>query len=195
MAAAPTTGAKFGPAELSDGRTITVDAWERVEAQDLRPGDLFAPTRDLNRLATLIEIQSKGPSSRWLVYRIETSPYPSGIGGESRKRPRHTAKFWRVNAYSVRGADRDPHAARARRGKAAIKVGTPDWGANGADAEGLATDAADAIANILHEVARCGLSAGDVEGRAWRTFEGDREDGPVTARVEPADHYRQETNL
>lgn len=44
------------------------------------------------------------------------------------------------------------NADRAEYGRAAVRVGTPDYGKNGADVEGYYTDATDAIANILHAV-------------------------------------------
>jgi hypothetical protein len=39
---------------------------------------------------------------------------------------------------------------RAAYGGAAVEVGSPDYGQNGDDSDGITTDAADAIANVLH---------------------------------------------
>lgn len=50
---------------------------------------------------------------------------------------------------------------RATYGQEAISVGTPDYGMNGNDPEGLLADAGDAIANILHYVAQEAPVSGD----------------------------------
>jgi hypothetical protein len=54
---------------------------------------------------------------------------------------------------------------RASWGRAAVDVGSPDVGKNGADLDGVRTDAVDAIANILHHVAieTLRVKPGDVE--------------------------------
>jgi membrane-bound lytic murein transglycosylase B len=61
-------------------------------------------------------------------------------------------------APSEREADLNEHGrlsskTRAAFGAAAVEAGTPDHGMNGDDIDGTITDAADAIANILHHVA------------------------------------------
>jgi hypothetical protein len=49
---------------------------------------------------------------------------------------------------------------RAADGLAGIKAGTPDYGKNGDGIDGIETDAADAIANIMHRVKQ---TSGDVD--------------------------------
>jgi hypothetical protein len=66
--------------------------WERVEAQVLRPGDVFATKRQVAAALVLVDVQGVGESSRWLVYR----PAAGSDARTSRIRPRHTKLFWRL---------------------------------------------------------------------------------------------------
>lgn len=65
-------------------------------------------------------------------------------------------------------ADELTNPVRARFGRAAIEVGTPDYGANenyDGDPNGLLVDAGDAIANIMHH---CNLSGIDPDAALSR---------------------------
>jgi hypothetical protein len=53
----------------------------------------------------------------------------------------------------VSGSGIDNHR-RAAHGRAAVAAGTPDYGQNGDDLDGVLTDAGDAVANVLHLVAQ-----------------------------------------
>lgn len=72
--------------------TTEQQAFERVEAKDLQPGDEFAEARTHN-LYRLESIVSIGEKSRYLEVSWER---PDRERGSGRVRPRHTTKFWRV---------------------------------------------------------------------------------------------------
>lgn len=49
---------------------------------------------------------------------------------------------------------------RAEHGRRAVKVGTPDYGMNGTDADGLHTDVVDTLANLMHYCAEEAIAFG-----------------------------------
>lgn len=61
----------------------------------------------------------------------------------------------------------EQRARRVLHGGAAVRAGTPDYGQNGNDGAGRATDAGDAIANVLHWLRDAGGADEDIE-RALR---------------------------
>jgi hypothetical protein len=67
------------------GESMGREAFERITAADIEPGDVIAQVRDRERASKVEAIESVGQSS--LYIRLE---------GNERIRPRHTAKFWRL---------------------------------------------------------------------------------------------------
>jgi len=66
------------------------EMFEKVQADDLHPGDVFGYTRE--REMRLKFVESIGASSRYLHVEVLNGAY---AGSETRIRPRHTTKFWR----------------------------------------------------------------------------------------------------
>jgi hypothetical protein len=72
----------------------------------------------------------------------------------------------------------------AQTGKDAVMVGSPDYGHNGDDLEGILTDAGDAITNILHWIESEGADPDEAIRKAQMHFDAERVGGDEELETE-----------